>query len=270
MSLLEMRGLWKAYRRGGLFRRQPPLTVLRDTGLRIGAGEAVALLGPSGSGKSTLGRILLGLEAPDAGQVLFEGRPLLDARGHMRPATRRAIQAVFQDPYGATSPRFSAFEVIAEPLRYAGLAGAPLRRRVEELAAAVGLDAAELGRLAHRFSGGQLQRLCIARALAPRPRLLLLDEAVGSQDGETQARILELLAGLRASTGVAFLFITHDLRLLRGFADRCHVMQDGQALEVADPFGAGPVPPALAALRAAILPARPAGRSWAMPQPAEA
>ncbi|MCG7364154.1 dipeptide/oligopeptide/nickel ABC transporter ATP-binding protein [Roseomonas sp. ACRSG] len=257
MSLLEMRGLWKAYRRGGPFRRQPPLPVLRGAGLRIGSGECVALLGPSGSGKSTLGRLLLGLETPDAGEVLFEGQPLLDARGHMRAQTRRAIQAVFQDPYGATSPRFSAFEVVAEPLRYAGLGGAPLRARVEELTASVGLDPAELNRLAHRFSGGQLQRLCIARALAPRPRLVLLDEAVSSLDLETQAHILRLLTDLRASTRVAFLFITHDLRLVRGFAQRCYVMQDGQPVEVAEPFGSGPVPPALAALRAAVLPARP-------------
>lgn len=257
MSLLEMRGLWKAYRRGGLFKRQPPLPVLRDAGLDIGAGECVALLGPSGSGKSTLGRLLLGLEAPDAGEVLFDGQPLRDARGRIGAPTRRAIQAVFQDPYGATSPRFSAFEVVAEPLRYAGLHGSPLRARVEELAVSVELDPAELGRLAHRLSGGQLQRLCIARALAPRPRLLLLDEAVSSLDLDTQARILRLLAGLRASTGAALLFITHDLRLVRGFAQRCYVMQDGQPVEVTDPFGAGPVPPALARLRAAILPARP-------------
>ncbi|RKK02776.1 ATP-binding cassette domain-containing protein [Pseudoroseomonas wenyumeiae] len=259
MSLLEMHGLWKNYRRGGFFRRQPPLSVLRDAGLRIVAGECVALLGASGSGKSTLGRLLLGLETPDAGEVLFEGQPLLDTRGRMRAQTRRSIQAVFQDPHGATSPRFSAFEVVAEPLRYAGLRGAPLRARVEGLAASVGLDPSELGRLAHRFSGGQLQRLCIARALAPSPRLLLLDEAVSSLDLETQAQILNLLSGLRASAGVAFLFITHDLRLVRGFAQRCYVMQDGQPVEVAEPFGQGPVPPALGALRAAILPARPRG-----------
>jgi nickel transport system ATP-binding protein len=270
MNLLEMRGVWKAYRRGGLFRRQAPLAVLHDAGLSIGAGECVALLGPSGSGKSTLGRMLLGLEAPDAGEVLFDGQPLLDSRGRMDARTRRAIQAVFQDPHGATSPRFSAFEVVAESLRYADLSGAPLRARVKELAISVGLDPTELGRLAHRFSGGQLQRLCIARALAPRPRLVLLDEAVGSLDLETQAQILRLLSGLRASTGVAFLFITHDLRLVRGFAQRCYVMQTGQPVEVADPFGPGPVPPALAELRAAILPARPRRQSEDVLQRVEA
>jgi nickel transport system ATP-binding protein len=257
MSLLRMRGIWKSYRRGSLFRRQPPLPVLRGAELRIEPGECVALLGASGSGKSTLGRILLGLEAPDAGQVLFDGNPLPGPRGTMPPDTRRAIQAVFQDPHGATSARFTAFEVVAEPLRYAGLRGAALRARVEELVAAVGLEPAEMGRLAHRFSGGQLQRLCIARALAPRPRLVLLDEAVSSLDLGTQARILRLLSSLRKEAGLAFLFITHDLRLVRGFADRSYVMQDGQALPVPEPQGTGPVPPALAVLRAAMLPARP-------------
>jgi nickel transport system ATP-binding protein len=247
MNLLEMRGIWKTYRRGGPFRPQPPLPVLRDAGLRIGAGECVALLGPSGSGKSTLGRLLLGLEAPEAGEVVFEGRPRLAARARLQAPPPRAIPAVFQAHNGATRPRFSAFEVVAEPLRYAGLGGMALRGRVEALVASVDLDPTELGRLAHRFSGGQLQRLCIARALAPRPRLLLLDEAVSNLDLETQAQILQLLAGLRAQTGLACLFITHDLRLVRGFAERCCVMQDAQPVEVADPFGTGPVPPALGA-----------------------
>nr|WP_237182547.1 dipeptide/oligopeptide/nickel ABC transporter ATP-binding protein [Roseomonas marmotae] len=255
--MLLLREPRKSYRRGSAFRRQRPLPVLRGGELRIGPGECVALLGPTGSGKSTLGRALLGLDRLDAGEVLFEGQPLLDTRGRMAPATRRAIQAVFQDPHGATSPRFTAFEVVAEPLRYLGLSGDALRTRVEELVAAVGLDDAELGRLAHRFSGGQLQRLCIARALAPRPRLLVLDEAVNSLDLESQSRILRLLSALRAGTGLAYLFITHDLRLIRGFADRCYVMQDGQVVEVPEPFGNDPVPPAMAALRAAILPARP-------------
>ena len=257
MSLLRLKGVEKTYRAGGWFARRPPVAVLRGGELHIEAGECVALLGQTGSGKSTLGRILLGLEQPDAGTVNFDGLPLLDKAGRMAPAIRPQIQAVFQDPHGATSPRFSAFDVVAEPLRYLGMSGAALRLRVEELVLAVGLEPTELGRLAHRFSGGQLQRLCIARALAPAPRLVLLDEAVSSLDLETQAHILRLLARLRHTTGVAYLFITHDMRLLRGFADRCYVMQDGRPLEVPEPFGAGAVPPALTALRAAILPSRP-------------
>ncbi|CAH2604882.1 Ni(2(+)) ABC transporter ATP binding subunit NikE [Rhodovastum atsumiense] len=257
MSLLELRQVDKSYRQGGLFGPREAVRVLDRASLDVGRGECVALLGPSGAGKSTLARIALGLEWPDSGEVRFDGMPLLDDRGRMAAATRRAIQAVFQDPYGATSPRFSAFEVIAEPLRYAGLSGAPLRARVRELAEQVELDPGALSRLAHRFSGGQLQRLCIARALALQPRLLVLDEAVSSLDLTTQARVLALLTGLRRRHGVGFLFITHDLRLLRGFADRVLVMEDGRPVEVDDPFAPEPAIPALARLQAAMLPARP-------------
>ncbi|EFH11293.1 ABC transporter ATP-binding protein [Teichococcus cervicalis] len=254
--LLEARGLRHAYRQGGLLaRRRVP--VLEDATLSIAPGECVALLGPTGSGKSTLGRLLLGLEAPDAGEILFEGTPLREARGRIDPVRRRALQAVFQDPFGATSPRLSAFEVVAEPLLAERLSPSVLRERVAALLRQVGLEPGLMDRLAHRFSGGQLQRLCIARALAPAPRLVVLDEAVNSLDLETQARILGLLRGLRRQGGTAFLFITHDLRLLRGFADRCYVMQDRRAIAVEDPFGTATPPPVLAALRAAILPARP-------------
>ncbi|MFC4166302.1 ABC transporter ATP-binding protein [Teichococcus aestuarii] len=254
--LLEMRGIHHAYRQGGLLSRRR-LPVLEDAALRIGAGECVALLGPTGSGKSTLGRLMLGLEPPDAGAVLFEGQPLRDARGRVAPAARRAIQAVFQDPFAATSPRLSAFAVVAEPLLAERLPRPALRERVAGLMRAVGLDPAMMDRLAHRLSGGQLQRLCIARALAPAPRLVLLDEAVNSLDLETQAQVLALLHRLRRETGVAYLFVTHDLRLVRGFAGRCYVMQERRPVEVPDPFGPGPLPTTLAALRAAILPARP-------------
>jgi nickel transport system ATP-binding protein len=257
MTLFEMRGVRHAYRGGGPFSRRPRVTVLEDASLRIAPGECVALLGPSGSGKSTLGRLLLGLERPETGEILFEGRPLLDPRGRMARETRRAIQAVFQDPVGATSPRYTAFQVVAEPLR---LPPATLRARVAALMADVGLEPALMGRPAHRLSGGQLQRLCIARAIAPEPRLLLLDEAVSSLDLETQAAVLDLLRGLRRRTGAAFLFVTHDLRLVRGFADRTYVMEDRRPVEVPDPFGPGPVPPILATLRAAMLPARPVTR----------
>jgi nickel transport system ATP-binding protein len=165
---------------------------------------------------------------------------------------------VFQDPYGATNPRFSGFEIVAEPLRYAGRTEG-LNERVEALVASVGLDPLTLDRLAHRFSGGQLQRLCIARALALSPRLVLLDEAVSNLDLEVQERVLSLLADLRRRTGTAYLFITHDLRLIRGFADRVYVMEGGRLLEVDARAEGSAVPPVLAKLRAAVLPAWPKG-----------
>ena len=257
MTLLRLDDIHHAYRQGGIFARRRHHPVLEGATLTIGAGECVALLGPTGSGKSTLGRLVLGLERPDAGRILFDGAPLADARGRMAPDTRRALQAVFQDPQAATSPRFTGYEVVAEPLTVRGEAG---RDRVAALLAEVDLPAALLDRPAHRMSGGQLQRLCIARALATRPRLVVLDEAVNSLDLETQATVLALLQRLREQHGMAFLFITHDLRLLRGFADRSYVMQDRRPVEVADPFGPGPLPPVLQALRDAILPEMPRPR----------
>lgn len=259
MSLVQLRGVTKSYRRGSIFARRASIDVLRGADLAIAPGECVALVGPSGSGKSTLGRILIGVEAPDAGEVRYLGEPM-HAGARMQPAMRRSIQAVFQDPHGATDPRFSAFEVVAEPLRAMGLRGDRLRSRVGDLLVSVGLDPAEGPRLAHRFSGGQLQRLCIARALAPEPRLILLDEAVSALDLEIQTRILALLADLRRRTGLAYLFITHDLRLVKGFADRCHVMDGGLAVECGDPSAPIREVPMLTALRAALLPARPRGR----------
>ena len=259
MTLLALNEVTKSYRQGGAFDRRPPVRVLDHASLIVAEGESVALLGSTGAGKSTLGRIALGLERPDSGTVRFRDVPLLDRHGRMATATRRAIQAVFQDPYGATSSRFPAFDVIAEPLRYAGLSGPGLRARVGELTEAVGLAGADLKRLAHRFSGGQLQRLCIVRALALEPQLLVLDEAVSSLDLTTQARILDLLAGLRRRHGTAFLFITHDLRLVRGFADRVLVMEAGRPVAVEDALAPEPVVPALARLRAAMLPAWPSG-----------
>ncbi len=254
MTLLRITGVDHGYPGGGLMGGRRRVEVLQDASLRIEAGECVALLGPTGSGKTTLGRLMLGIERPRAGSILFDGQPLLGPLGRMAPATRRAIQAVFQDPVGAVSPRMTAAEVVGEALHERGEA---LRARVGALMASVGLDAALMDRLAHRLSGGQLQRLCIARALAPAPRLVLLDEAVSSLDVETQAQVLALLRDGRRRTGVAYLFITHDLRLVRGFADRCYVMQDRRPVEVADPFGPGPQPPALLALREAMLPAWP-------------
>ncbi|UPG73863.1 ATP-binding cassette domain-containing protein [Roseomonas gilardii subsp. gilardii] len=263
MNLLDVRDVYRTYRQGGFFGNRARHPVLTGASLHVGSGECVALLGPTGSGKSTLGRLVLGLETPDAGTVCFDGLPLHDRRGRIDRATRRAIQAVFQDPQGATSPRFSAFEVVAEPLLTDRMPTGALRDRVVALLEQVGLPAGIMDRPAHSLSGGQLQRLCIARALAPSPRLIVLDEAVNSLDVETQAQVMALLRRLQEH-GVAYLFITHDLRLLKGFADRCYVMQGGRSEEVTDPFGDGYLPSALIHLRQAILPARPVERAKAI------
>lgn len=271
MTLLQAQGLTKTYIRGGLFGRGEVVPVLRNVALTVAAGECVGLVGRSGSGKSTLGRILLGLERPDAGRVLLHGMDLHAARGRQAREVRRMVQVVFQDAAGSLNPRWTVGRSIAEPLQnFEHLQGAALDRRIHELLEQVGLAARDAGKLPHALSGGQQQRVCIARALAPRPVLLILDEAVSSLDMLVQARILDLLEALRRVHGTAYLFISHDLRLVRRFADRALLMDAGRlaAVELApgetgETGGTGETgemgtpPPGLAPLLAGVLPPLP-------------
>ncbi len=259
MKTLTLRGLSKTYARGGFFRKAERFHVLREVNLDIEEGECVGLAGRSGAGKSTLGRIILGLEAPDEGRGVLCGR---DMFGEKRAAPwdkdlRRRVQAVFQDALSSVNPRMRAGEIIAEPLRnFEGLRGQALSRRVGGLLERVGLTAEDARKRPCRFSGGQLQRVCIARALAVRPRLIVLDEAVSSLDMLVQSHILDLLDDLRRAEGTSYLFITHDLRLARRFCDRALAMCDG-VLEPFDHTGALPPPDSVRPLYEAMLPARP-------------
>ncbi|MFH1914993.1 MAG: ATP-binding cassette domain-containing protein [Pseudomonadota bacterium] len=234
MSVITLDTITKSYGRGGFFQRQERIQVLKGVSLSLAAGECLGLVGRSGSGKSTLGRIVLGLEAPDTGSVSILGQDVTGRRT-LPLAMRRAVQVVFQDAIGSTNPRMTAGEIIAEPLRnFDKLSGRPLRERVAELLEQVGLSPDDAAKLPGRFSGGQLQRICIARALAPSPRVIVLDEAVSSLDMLIHARILDLLDSLRHKLGTAYLFVTHDLRLVRRFCDRAFIMSDG-TLHAFDP-----------------------------------
>jgi oligopeptide/dipeptide ABC transporter ATP-binding protein len=191
-------------------------------------------VGESGCGKSTLGRVLLSLEPQSAGHVLFDGQPISALRGRALRAVRRNMQMIFQDPYDSIDPRWRAGDVVAEPLRaHEKLDARSLQLRVEELLELVGLPASARSRYAHEFSGGQRQRLGIARAIALHPQFIVADEAVSALDLSVQAQIINLLSDLRERLGLTTLFIGHGLHVVRHLSDRVGVMYLGRLVEVA-------------------------------------
>ena len=209
--------------------RRHAVHAVSDVSLRIDRGEALGLVGESGSGKSTLGRLLLGLLPPSAGIIRFDGAALPATPG---PALRRRMQLVFQDPYASLDPRRRVGAQVADGLSIHGIGTAAERDgRVAALLRQVGLEPAHAARLPHEFSGGQRQRIAIARALAPGPEWLVADEPVSALDVSVQAQVLALLADLRARLGLALLFISHDLAVVRHLCDRVAVMYLGRVVE---------------------------------------
>jgi oligopeptide/dipeptide ABC transporter ATP-binding protein len=237
--------------------------------LELRRGETLGLVGESGCGKSTLARAIVGLRPATAGEVLLEGTRLEPLGTRSRRALCRRLQMVFQDPDASLDPRRTVGSAVAEPLElHEALTRAERDGRVVELLTAVGIDAALRARYPHELSGGQKQRVCIARALATQPELLICDEAVSALDVSIQAQILNLLSELRERFGLSYLFITHDLRVVRQMADRVAVMYLGQIVETA-PTGelfAAPQHPYTRALLAAIpsIAPRPSERAPAL------
>jgi peptide/nickel transport system ATP-binding protein len=228
--LLSAEGLVREYRRGGgLFGRGEVKRALDGVSLTVAPGERVGLVGESGCGKSTLLRALLGLEPLQAGEIRLQGQRFTGAER----ALRRQVQIVFQDPAGSLDPRWRAWELVAEPLALLDPVPtrAEQRRRAESLLARVGLGAESAERFAHQFSGGQRQRLAIARALILEPALLVLDEAVSALDVSVRAQVLALIDTLCRERGTALLFVTHDLGVVRAATDRLYVMQAGRIIE---------------------------------------
>lgn len=232
-SVLRVRGLSKSYRRKGVeWRRTDFIVAADEIEFEIFAGQTLVLVGSSGSGKSTVARCVTRLEKPDTGQIWLDGTDIAQLSSRELRTLRTKLQIVFQDAATSINPRFSAAEMIEEPLLVQGWGNRIERRvRAKELMQEVGLSAQWADRSAMDFSGGQRQRLAIARALAVRPRLLVLDEALSGLDLSTEAQIANLLLELQAAHSLAYLLISHDLALVTRLADMIAVMAGGKIIE---------------------------------------
>ncbi len=256
MPLVEVSHLVKYFTRGGgLLRKGTRVAAVDDVSFAIEEGETFGLVGESGSGKTTTGRCILRLVEPTAGEVRFRGEEVLKfSRTRMR-AARREMQIVFQDPYSSLNPRMRARQIVEEPLVIHRLGGrAERRERVAELFRLVGLDPLHLDRYPREFSGGQRQRIGLARALALNPSFLVLDEPVSALDASVQAQMINLLMDLQQQLKLTYLFIAHDLRLVRHICSRVAVMQRGKIVEAGptDTLFAAPQHPYTRALLSAI------------------
>ncbi|MBK3495060.1 nickel import ATP-binding protein NikE [Viridibacillus sp. YIM B01967] len=239
MSLLELRAIKKTYLLGNsIFGKRKTVEAVKSVTLTLESGVCLGIVGESGSGKSTLGKIILGLEKPDQGEVLFQGKNLHSFKAKELKELRRNLQVVFQDCYSAVNPRLTIGEIIAEPLRnYERLTSSEEQKQVQGLLELVGLNPEDMYRYPSQFSGGQLQRINIARAIALKPKLIILDEAVSALDALVQVQILNLLAQLKEEFQLSYLFISHDLQAVNYIADRLAVMCKGEVVEWLDDMG---------------------------------
>ena len=256
--LLQVEHLTLDYRlpRRRLFAPPPHHRALDDVSLTLARGESLAVVGESGSGKSTLARTVLALERPQAGRVVLLGRDVFALPADELRKLRRHAQMVFQDPYGSLDPRRKVGWIVAEPLDALeqGVEFAERRARITETLQSVGLQSGDADKFPHEFSGGQRQRIAIARALITRPALIVADEAVSALDVSVQAQVLNLFMDLRERLGLGYLFISHDLAVVRQVADRVMVLRDGRVVEEGEVEGVfrAPQHPYTRALLAAV------------------
>ncbi|GAA3392791.1 ATP-binding cassette domain-containing protein [Cryptosporangium minutisporangium] len=227
--LLEVDDLRVSYPGRGF--RARPVDVLHGVSLTLGTGETLGIVGESGSGKTTIGRAVLGLVPARSGTIRFAGREITRAATKERRAIARDLQVVFQDPYSSLNPSLTIGDILSEPLVVQGVRASDARARVRMLLDRVGMPADAVHRLPREFSGGQRQRVAIARALAPEPKLIVCDEPVSALDLSTQARVLDLFVDLQQQTGVAYLFISHDLAVVRYVSHRVAVVYRGDVVE---------------------------------------
>ncbi len=214
--------------------RAKPFRALHKVSIEIAAGETLGLVGESGSGKTTLGRGILGLAPVTEGSIKFLDLEISQANRNQRREISKDIQVVFQDPYTSLNPSLEIGQILAEPLEIQGMESGKAKKRIAELLDQVGLPNDAINRLPREFSGGQRQRVAIARALALQPKLIVCDEPVSALDLTTQARILDLFLQIQKDTGVAYLFVSHDLDVVRHISHRVAVMYQGEIVEQGD------------------------------------
>lgn len=236
MTLVELRGLHRQFvQKKGMFGKVSRVNAVNDVNLNVAQGEVLALVGESGSGKSTLGRLVARLDKPTSGDIVYDGENVARMSSRQLLHFRRRVQMIFQDPFSSLNPHMRVRSMLAEPLSIHGLARGrqQVTDRVEQLMLAVGLSPALANRFPHEFSGGQRQRLSIARALAVEPEFIVGDEAVSALDVSTQAQVVNLLSKLKRDFRLTVLFISHNLAVVQNVADRVAVLYLGRLLEVA-------------------------------------
>jgi peptide/nickel transport system ATP-binding protein len=238
MSLLEVTNLQKyfpTYEQKLLRRESDPIKAVDGLSFTLDSGETLGLVGESGCGKSTAGRTVLRLLNPTGGQIVFNGQDVTNIKGEALRRLRREVQMVFQDPYGSLNPRHPVGAIIAAPFEIQGIKpDGGVKRTVQELMERVGLNPEHYNRYPHEFSGGQRQRIGVARAIALKPKLIVCDEPVSALDVSIQAQVINLLEDLQEEQNLAYVFIAHDLSVVRHISDRVLVMYLGKMMEVAD------------------------------------
>lgn len=234
-TLLKIEDVSKCFSasEGLFFKTNKKVRALDKVSLEIKKGEILGIVGESGCGKSTLGRVILRLLDADSGKIFFDGKDILSLSKTEMREVRRDMQIVFQDPFASLNPRMKVGELIGEPLKMHGMKDTrEITRRVEEITRLVGLDEYHLKKYPHEFSGGQRQRICIARALILKPKLVICDEAVSALDVSIQSQIINLLNDLKDELGLTYMFISHDLSVVKHISDRVGVMYLGKIVEV--------------------------------------
>lgn len=224
--MLSVDSVVKSYKKSGLFSRERQ-TVLKNVSFEWKQGECLGIVGESGSGKSTLGRLLIGIEKPDRGVILFGGKPIED-----RKARVGNISAVFQDYTSSINPYYTVEEAILEPLIHQKQSHYEIQSKIDYLLYEVGLNPSYRRKYPHELSGGEVQRVCIARAVSTEPKCILLDEAISSLDGSVQMQVLELLKSLREIYSMGYIFITHDIQAAAYICDRVMILRAGQIEEI--------------------------------------